>query len=181
MGIDSQGLEVGENTQTHEISTSEHALFWPQDTEFDEQSNLTWRSAGAFGELGLRQLILVPGALRQRRLVGHQASYTHVVTSASDSVGARPKPGSEYCRSRRESLPNSGHRDQGTVVHCNRSVVKGGDGRGLKAFDDQINAQRKFPDCDRECDHSDRAMLPRETEDHGDVASDQKGRSDESE
>src|SRR5438105_7687512 len=81
-GIDSEGLEVGEDTQTHKISTSEHALFWPEDTEFDEQSNLIRRSAGAFGELGLRQLILVPGRLRQGWLAGHQAaSYTHLVTS----------------------------------------------------------------------------------------------------
>src|SRR5207237_10921500 len=84
--------------------------------------------------------------------------------------------------SRRETLPNSGHRGQGTVVHSGSSAVKGGDGRGLKAFDDQVNAQRKFPDCDGECEQPcRRGMLPDETEEHGDVASDEKGRSDESE
>src|SRR2546421_6725318 len=40
-------------------------------------------------------------------------------------------------RWRREPLPDSG---QGTGVHCDRSAVKGGDGRGPEAFDDQINA-----------------------------------------
>src|SRR5207253_3882331 len=83
--------------------------------------------------------------------------------------------------SRRETLPSGRHRGHGTGVHGGRSAVKGGNGRGPKAFDDQINAQRKFPNRDRECDHTDRAMLRRETEDHGAVASNQQGRSDESE
>src|SRR5205823_601522 len=83
--------------------------------------------------------------------------------------------------SRRATLPGGRHRGHGTGVHGGRSAVKGGDGRGPEAFDDQINAQRKFPNRDRECDHTDRAMLRRETEDHGAVASDQQGRSDESE
>src|SRR5207245_2948650 len=60
-------------------------------------------------------------------------------------VGARPTPGSKYCRVGAEKLPSSRYRDQGTV-HAGRSAVKGGDGRGPKAFDNQINAQRKFPD-----------------------------------
>src|SRR3981081_67649 len=34
--------------------------------------------------------------------------------------------------SRREPLPGSVRRDQITLVHCNRSAVKGGDGRGPK-------------------------------------------------
>ena len=75
MGIGPQVLEVGENTQTRKISTSEHAFFWLQDAEFDEQSNLIRRSAGAFGELGFRQLILVPRRLLQGRLVGHSTSH----------------------------------------------------------------------------------------------------------
>src|SRR5207247_8320258 len=52
-------------------------------------------------------------------------------------------------RWRREALPDSG---QGTVVDCDRSAVKGGNGRRPEAFDDQINAQRKLPDCDRDCE-----------------------------
>src|SRR2546423_5323720 len=111
MDIDPQGLEVGEDTQTHKISTSEHALFWPQETEFDEQSDLVRRSPGAFGELGLRQLILAPGRFRRGRLVGHRAaSYTHLVTSAGDSVEARPKPGSTFVALRRKTLASSRHR-----------------------------------------------------------------------
>src|SRR4030081_274590 len=84
--------------------------------------------------------------------------------------------------SRREPLPASVRRSQGTLVHCDRSVVKGGDGRGPKAFDDQINAQRKFPDCDRDCEQRCRGgMLPDQTEDDRAVASDQQGRADKSE
>src|SRR5438876_5561694 len=83
--------------------------------------------------------------------------------------------------SRGVTLPSSLYRDHGSVIRSDGSVVKGGDGRGPKAFDDQINAQRKLPDCDRECDHPYSTMLRRETEDHGAVASDQKGRPGESE
>src|SRR5438045_568060 len=82
-------------------------------------------------------------------------------------------------RWRREPLPDS---RQGTVVHCDRSAVKGGDGKGPEAFGDQINAQRKLPYCDRDCEQPcRRRILPDETEQHGDVASHQKGRSGESE
>ena len=122
MGIDSQGLEVGEDTQTHKISTSEHALFWPQDPEFDEQSNLIRRSAGAFGELGFRQLILVPRRLLKRRLVGHEAaSYTHLVTSAIYTVGARPKPGSTLNRVERKTFTEQP--PQGLANRCPRLLA----------------------------------------------------------
>src|ERR1700686_5626024 len=82
--------------------------------------------------------------------------------------------------SRPETLPSS-HRGHGSVVHSCGPAVKGGDGRGLKAFDDQVDAQRKLPDCDRECDHPYSTMLPRETEQHSEVPGDQQGRADESE
>src|ERR1700682_4655804 len=90
--------------------------------------------------------------------------------------------GLQVVKVKRDRLPSSVRRDQITLVHCNRSVVKGGDGRRLEAFDDQINAQRKLPYGDRDCEQRCRGgMLPDQTEDHGAVASDQQGRSDESE
>src|SRR5438046_2140313 len=101
------------------------------------------------------------------------------LTSSSTTLGARPRPGSKMRQVEAEPLPDSG---QGTVVHCDGSAVKGRNGRGPEASDDQINAQRKFPYCDRDCEQPcRRGMLPDETEQHGDVASDQKRRAGESE
>src|SRR6266851_9552812 len=57
-----------------------------------------------------------------------------------------------YAESRRATLPSSRYRDHGSVILSDGSAVKGGDGRGLKAFDDQIDAQRKLPDRDRDCE-----------------------------
>src|SRR6202022_4596557 len=57
-----------------------------------------------------------------------------------------------------------------------------GDGRGLKAFDDEVDAQRKLPHRDRDCEEQRRrGDWSPEAEQRADVANDEQGRSAECE
>src|SRR6266566_7211619 len=83
---------------------------------------------------------------------------------------------------RRETLSSSRPRGQGAVVHTGSSAVKGGDGRGLEASDDQPDAQRKLPESDRECGYQRRCgRSADEVEQNGEVCRDEQRSSDKSE
>src|SRR2546427_3268839 len=83
---------------------------------------------------------------------------------------------------RRETLSSSRHRGQGTVVHTGSSAVKGGDGRGLEASDDQPDAWRTLAVSGRECGYQrGSGRSADEVEEKGEVWCGGHGRSDESE